>query len=282
MNQSLPEQAAMPSADVKEIPIEVEHTDSVTEAAAIPTQTIDEESCSDPCVQQEPDTPQNTTENGGENSQAQIHVKFNKQQRSYTLEQATPLVEMGLKWDSFKPHHQKLRYLASAEGKSVAALIQQMMEDSDSRHYKQLLEEMEGNETAASRLFEMQKAERQRQFEQLCTEQADRERLEETGQQEKTEQRLADDFLQLHSEFPDRFVYFKDVPSAVVESAVRENLPLLDAYLRYQHREARRAAAQQARQAEAAARSAGSLSGMQHSPDTELNSFEQAFNTALR
>jgi len=103
------------------------------------------------------------------------------------------------------------------------------------------------------------------------------------GQDEQqTNQRLEKDFLTLTSEFPGRFKELADLPKEVVEKAKAENLSLFDSYLRYRHRQAQMAAAEQKRRAQAAEWSAGSLSGDNRPQKTELDLFEQAFYQALR
>ncbi len=56
------------------------------------------------------------------------------------------------------------------------------------------------------------------------------------------EQRLAEEFCQLQAECP-QLTAFDAVPETAVRMAVEEGLPLLDAYLRCEHRERMRAAA---------------------------------------
>lgn len=211
-----------------------------------------------------------------------IRVKYNKQERTYSAEQAAPLVEMGLKWDSFRPQYEKLKYLASSQQKTVADLIDQIMEEDDSRLYRQIMDEVGGDQAEVARIFEMRKAERQKKFEQMCLNEAEKENLEQVEQQAEIENRLANDFLNLCDEFPDRFSNFSEIPAPVVETAVNENISLFDAYLRYQHREAMRVAEEQRRQSDSAARSAGSLGDVNLSFEFELDEFEQAFYNALQ
>ena len=99
---------------------------------------------------------------------------------------------------------------------------------------------------------------------------------------QSVEQRLADQFLQISEEFPDKFGRFSDLPQAVVKTALYERICLLDAYLRFAHREARQAQAERERQQQTAARSAGTMQGSQQTHAPEIDSFEQAFKSALR
>jgi len=211
-----------------------------------------------------------------------IKVKFNKQERTYTAEEAAPLVEMGLKWESFRPQYEKLRYLASINEKSVGELIDGLIEESDSRLYSRIMEKTGGDEAEAARIFEKEKKELEKRLEQLAQREVESERQTMLEEKEEIEQRLANEFLLLAEEFSGRFNSFADVPEAVVDCAVNENISLFDAYLRYQHREAKKVEAERVRQMELSARSAGSLSDFGFPPGYELDEFEQAFYKALQ
>ena len=92
--------------------------------------------------------------------------------------------------------------------------------------------------------------------------------------------RLAEEFLALTEEFP-RLVSPADLPEGVLDTAAREGIPLLDAYLRYRWQEEKKVAASlQARQ-QAAERSAGSLSRSAADTPPEQDAFLRAFRSAL-
>lgn len=213
---------------------------------------------------------------------AMVRVKFNKQEHTLTVEQAAPLVEMGMKWEQFRTHHEKLRYLAQEGGQSVGALIDSLLEQNDAQALERLREECGGSEAAAAKLLAIQQAERQRLFDQAGIREEAESRLEAEQEQAALEQRLADEFVRLTEEMPGQFDAFTDVPPAVVDIAVRSNVSLMDAYLRYTFYEQRRAEAVRERQAQSAGRSAGSLGCAGHMPEPEMDSFERAFHTALR
>ena len=71
------------------------------------------------------------------------------------------------------------------------------------------------------------------------------------------------------------------LPDSVLDTAVREGIPLLDAYLRYRWQEEKRVAAANAKRQEAAARSAGSLSRGSTQTPPEQDAFLRAFRSAL-
>lgn len=70
------------------------------------------------------------------------------------------------------------------------------------------------------------------------------------------EERLADDFCRLREECPDVSA-FEALPESVIKTALDEGIPLLDAYLRHEHRERVRVAAATDAARKASAASAG-------------------------
>lgn len=92
--------------------------------------------------------------------------------------------------------------------------------------------------------------------------------------------RLAADFLTLAEEFP-QLVSPADLPDSVLETAARDGIPLLDAYLRHRWQEEKKVAAATARRRQAAQSSAGSLSRGAVETPPEQDAFLRAFRSAL-
>jgi hypothetical protein len=98
---------------------------------------------------------------------------------------------------------------------------------------------------------------------------------------EETAERLADGFLQLREEVPGLST-IEDVPETVLQMAVDENLPLLDAYLRYRWREECAVLAERQRQQRTGEQSAGSLYTGDGGAAPVSNAFSRAFEKALQ
>lgn len=92
--------------------------------------------------------------------------------------------------------------------------------------------------------------------------------------------RLAADFLTVAEEFP-QLVSPADLPDSVLDTAAKEGIPLLDAYLRYRWQEEKKIASATARRRQAAASSAGSLSRGAVETPPEQDAFLRAFRSAL-
>ncbi len=92
--------------------------------------------------------------------------------------------------------------------------------------------------------------------------------------------RLAEEFLSLTEEFP-QLMHPADLPEAVLDTAAREGIPLLDAYLRYRWQEEKKVAAATDSRRRAAQCSAGSLSRGAVETPPEQDAFLRAFRSAL-
>lgn len=223
-------------------------------------------------------------EQGAEDEPAEppvVRVKFNKQERTYSTEEAAPLVEMGLKWESFKESHEKLKFLATTTGKTVGELIDNLVETNEDNLFKKLLEESDGNEKVARQLHELQKAERQRRFEKFKTDEAERESSERQAERDAENQRLAEEFLELQKETGGKFEKVKDVPKAVFNMAQKRHITLYDAYLRFERQESAKVSAAAAKQKENAESSAGSVSTNEQTTAPEADSFAAGLWDAL-
>ena len=140
-----PLQHAQPEAAAGETGFDGAPLQESEEPAAMPE--TDEPRC-----QEQGDCPD--AESGGAGQADVIRVKFNKRERVYSAEQAAPLVEMGLKWESFRPQYEKLKFLASIQQKTVGQLIDGLIEERDDRLYRRIVKEMGGDEEKAAREFE--------------------------------------------------------------------------------------------------------------------------------
>ena len=210
-----------------------------------------------------------------------VRVKFNKQVREYSIEEATPYVEMGLKYESFKPTYEKLKFIATTSGLSIPDLVDKLLETNERTVYEQILEKAGGNEEIAKELHEAKKAERQRKYQELLQQEKEREEKELEAERQAELERLANEFIELKNATDGKFAEFKDVPKAVLNLAQKRNISLLDAYLRFEHEEIKKREAAARKQSEAAKSSVGSLADTVENPSTAGTDFEKAFYQSL-
>lgn len=262
MQETLPEVEAETAVDTAET--EVEATAEGVEET-------------NPAQETEADT-EVTADTGVEAEAEEVHtpvvrVKFNKQEREYSIDEATPLVQKGLKWDSFQETHEKLKFLSTTSGLSVQDLVDKLVESNEETLYQQILDKA-GNEEIAKELHEAKKAERQRKFDEFKTQEAEREKQEAESEAEAERNRLANEFIELKSETG--IAEFKDVPKSVLSLASKKHISLYDAYLRYEKAETAKAKAVADKQTEASKTSSGSLSSDAQNNKTEYDDVTRA------
>lgn len=196
-------------------------------------------------------TPQAQTEQDAQT--ITVPIRYNHESRELTLDEARELAQKGLKLDELSPALDKIRYLAAANQKSVQEMVDALAEAQDKQLYNSILEECDGNEALAKRLYEAEKDKWDARYASTKQEEA---KAPEKDKADLTA-RLAGEFGELKAEFPD-LAEFKQVPRPVVEMAVGKGITLIDAYLRYQHAEQKKLTAAKAAQEAAAKASPGS------------------------
>lgn len=169
----------------------------------------------------------NTTENGGvvevtdtnpcgldhEKNDGKIRVKFNKEIRELSTEEASVLAQKGLKFDTVSGELERLRALAKSSGKNITDFITEIENQQRNAHKNALMESCSGNSELVDRIIEL-----------------------EGGM--ATEEIMGLD--ELMREFPE-IKSASDVPESVLEQVEIKGGNLFDAYLRYLHQQTRQA-----------------------------------------
>ena len=213
-----------------------------------------------------------TEEEGGEDAE-DIVYRFNHKEGRVARGDAPQFIQKLLKvqYDyehKVSPQLDRLRFLAEGEDKDLDTFIADLEKAQDEANYRALLESCGGNETVAQSLLAINRREREERFRtsaQLTAEQ------EEANRQDLTV-RMGEQLAQLQEEFPE-IGAFDQLPEAVVQDAIEDDISLLDGYLRYLHRNAKKAAVQKMKQQKAAAASTGSLRGV---PDDARKTDDQS------
>lgn len=234
-------------------------------------------------VESEENTPnENTTEQTeaqGNGSEAEtvpptpaptVSIRFNHRTEELSLEDAAIWAQKGKAAESSMA---KMRYLAASMGKGVNEVLSFLIDANDKKRKAELLEEVGGNEAAAEELLATRTAKIQKAVEDMIA--------SEKAEQERDEQdlsdRLAKDFGELSQEVPE-FKAINDVPKAVVNEAIKKNISLYDAYLRYERKQ-KQSVEKAQKQAESIKQSTnGSLSSAEKASGTQDFS---AFNSGV-
>ncbi|MBQ7725842.1 MAG: hypothetical protein IJT66_01725 [Clostridia bacterium] len=173
--------------------------DLVLQAEALPNAEAENESVPDE------DHPSETAQ------QIFIPIKYNKEIRQLTPEEAGKLAQMGLKFEAISGEYEQLKRLAAENGQGVPAYLASLEKNRAESRKKQLTDLCGGNTEMAEYIMGLEKPETEEQ-----------------------------DFQELTKEFS-QFKTKEDVPEEVRERARLTGRPLLDEYLRYRHENARKA-----------------------------------------
>ena len=179
-------------------------------------------------------------------------------------EEITTLLQLGMKQREMQPLMDDLQRLAIAHGsKSIRDFVECAKAESDTQALEAAVAAYGEQEGRA--YFEAQQARMQAR---KTTPVDDRLLMSE---------RLAAEFFELKNEFAE-YTAFEQLPQEVIHTAVKESIPLVDALLRYQHRQAKHAEVEK----RAAARSAASATGsLRQSADTPSSAAMDAFLRGL-
>lgn len=133
-----------------------------------------------------------------------IPVKFNKEIKNLTAEEASTLAQKGMKFDLIRESYEKLKGLAEASGKSVPDFLQELEREKYEKQKAELLEKCSGDEALVERIISLEKGN-----------QTEKEEIDE-----------------IKKYFP-KIKVKDDLPQEVVESSKLKGTLLLDEYLRY-------------------------------------------------
>lgn len=266
----LPEETAEPTTEVAEEDAEL------TEE----TEPEDEDNGEEPAPASAPpaeETAENVSEQEPEAAEpVRYPVSYGEDTRELTVDELTTYAQRGMQYDEIAPAWTDLCRMASERGQTPQDLIGAIAAAEERVLYDRLLREANGNRNVADRLMELEKSKRQ-----TAAANAEREKATavESAKQAQTD-RLAAEYLELKAEFPE-IADFKDIPKAVVETAVKSKMHLLDAYLRYRHTEGKKIAKNDQTHAAAAATAMGSMSANAPEPDS-VDPFIQSMLEGVR
>jgi len=184
-------------------------------------------------------------------------------------EEITTLLQLGMKQRDFLPTYERLSFLAKEDGAvSVKAWVEQLVQDRE-EVYREMAMQRFGDE-AGQRYYEMERRERERRYTAR-----DEEALARTAEAQKRQERherLATEMAALQEQYP-QCRSIRDVPPSVVETALSENITLLDAYNRFTLSEQQRCERAEIQGRRAALHSTGSLRGEPSSPPNAMDAF---------
>lgn len=172
-----------------------------------------------------------------------IPIKFNKETRNLTLEEATTLAQKGLKFESIEKEYNLLKQLALRENKSIPLYIAELDRRYNEEKKQSLTEKCGGNEELAEHILSLE-----------------------------NEKKAGDGFDELTSAFPE-IKSKENLPREVLDNAELKGTLLLDEYLRYLLSQKRNAQTVARKQREGEKSSTGSLINRRDSQTSETEEF---------
>ena len=172
-----------------------------------------------------------------------IPIKFNKETRNLTLEEATTLAQKGLKFESIEKEYNLLKQLALRENKSIPLYIAELDRRYNEEKKQSLTEKCGGNEEIAEHILSLE-----------------------------NEKKAGDGFDELTSAFPE-IKSKENLPQEVLDNAELKGTLLLDEYLRYLLSQKRNAQTVARKQREGEKSSTGSLINRRDSQTSETEEF---------
>ena len=172
-----------------------------------------------------------------------IPIKFNKETRNLTLEEATTLAQKGLKFESIEKEYNLLKQLALRENKSIPLYIAELDRRYNEEKKQSLTEKCGGNEEIAEHILSLE-----------------------------NEKKAGDGFDELTSAFPE-IKSKENLPREVLDNAELKGTLLLDEYLRYLLSQKRNAQTVARKQREGEKSSTGSLINHRDSQTSETEEF---------
>ena len=175
--------------------------------------------------------------------QVKIPIKFNKETRNLSLEEATTLAQKGLKFESIEKEYNLLKQLASRENKSIPNYIAELERRYNEEKKQSLTEKCGGNQEIAEHILALEK-----------------------------EKKASDGFEELSTAFPE-IKSKENLPQEVLNNAELKGTLLLDEYLRYLLSQKRNAQTVARKQREGEKSSTGSLVNRRDSQTSETEEF---------
>lgn len=235
----------------------VVEAETTTQETDNETETVD--TASDDEVQTE--KTETDTVDGEQESSADdfsLDIKYNKVSRSLNREDATRYAQMGLKFESLQPTIKKLQYLAAADGQTFEGLVDGIVNGVEADKLEKFKAKANGDEEILNALIEADKRKAGKAYDDMI---AAEQKAEEESKQDEIKT-LANEFNTLQKEIP-KFSdnKFESVPEEVLKIREKNNITLLDAYLRYENSNRLKAEKEKQKQFDNAMHSTGSLKG---------------------
>lgn len=171
------------------------------------------------------------TDEGGsatEQPEQKFRIRFNHQNEDLTLEQITAAAQKGRFFEQHEDTFATLEYVAELTGQSVKEVVENLKSTMDRLHYDNALAEAGNDAYKANQIFESKRSAARSRLEQKVNA-----RNADNDLKTYNEKKLADEFHKYSKLMGIEKV--TDIPPAVIDTALNENITIYDAFLRQKY-----------------------------------------------
>ncbi len=191
-----------------------------------------------------------------------VSFDYNHERVDMTEDEAVEALQIGMHFS------RSLEYLAALAGTTPRDYLINQIEQTENSYRLELEEEFGEGDPRVEKLLKLRKMENQEIYEKYKQDRAS----EKQKQIESVNSRLAGEFEKLQKMFPE-LTAVKDIPDSVLQSAVKEDIPLELSYLRYLRTEDKKIKEEQAAADTAAKASTGSVKSAESKTDETFDNF---------
>ncbi len=176
-----------------------------------------------------------------------LDVKYNKQNRTLSRDEAVTFAQKGMFYEEkgIEALYNKLDYLSSQKDISIEELVDGII-SKDEADYRAELEAKFGAEDTETieAMLQIRRNSQQEKYNKMLENRKNAETKQAEEKEQTLNNRLADEFIELKTEFPE-IAEFKDLPNEVKSEAAKSGKDLLSCYLRYRYSEEKKIKAAQ-------------------------------------
>lgn len=192
-----------------------------------------------------------------------LHIRYNHEDKHLSLDEAASFAQKGMAYESTM---EALRSLAAASNQTVKDFVQNMAAAQEKSLFMRLTEECNGNEEAARRLMSVENDKIKSAVQKMM----ENEKAEHESDIAEARNRIGEQYEELISACTE-IKEVKDIPQPVIKMAYDKKITLLDAYLRYQHKNTTAAKLAAEKAAEAAKATAGTMKSEKADGDDSIS-----------
>lgn len=171
-----------------------------------------------------------------------LEVQYNKASQTLTREQAKDYAEQGMFYSNkIRPVFDKLDYVAAQRGQTIEEVVDGILAADESHHREELVDRFGEDSDVIDDLMRLYREGQKQKYDKIVSDRKAAAEKAETEQRASLEKRLADEFLELKTEFPE-LTEFSALPKEVKAEAAKGR-DLLSAFLRYRHGEEKKISA---------------------------------------